>query len=95
MKFREEPPQDGSSFSFHLSYRSSEQNFENSTDLVVNAVQDNLHINLNHTDINVAHRLGSKGQNKERPIIVKLLNRSKKSEIMDAYVKVKPSLYVN
>lgn len=72
-----------------------EQNHENSTDLVVNTIKDNLHININHADINVAHRLGSKSQNKERPVIVKLLNRSKKSEIMDACVKVKPSLYVN
>lgn len=72
-----------------------EQNHENPTDLVVKAIKDNLHINLNHADINVAHRLGSKTQNKERPVIVKLLNRSKKSEIMEACVKVKPSLYVN
>ena len=54
-----------------------EQNHENSTDLVANAIIVNLHISINHADINVAHRLGYKSQNKERPVIVKLLNRSK------------------
>lgn len=73
----------------------SEQSQENSTSLVVNAIKQNLHINLNHSDINVAHRLGPKRQNKDRPVIVKLLNRSKKSEIMEACVTVKPNLYVN
>lgn len=72
-----------------------EQNLENPASLVVTTIKEHLHINLNQADINIAHRLGPKRQNKDRPLIVKLLNRSKKSEIMDACVTVKPSLYVN
>lgn len=73
----------------------NEQSMENPTDLIVNTIKDNLKININHADINIAHRLGQKKQNYDRPVIVKLSNRSKKSEIMDACVTVKPNLYVN
>ncbi len=61
----------------------------------MNAIKENLHINLNPADINIAHRLGPKRQNKDRPVIVKMLNRSKKTEIMDACEAVKTNLYVN
>lgn len=73
----------------------NEHQMENTTDLTVKTIKDNLHINIEHKDINVSHRLGSKQQNKTRPLIVKLLNRSKKAEIMEACVKVKPNLYIN
>lgn len=73
----------------------SEQTMENPSSLVVNAIKDNLKININYDDINTAHRLGPKQQNKDRPVIVKLSKRSKKSEIMEACVTVKPNLFVN
>ena len=73
----------------------NEHIMENAADLVVNALKDNLKINIVHSDINIAHRLGPKRQNKDRPLIVKLQNRTKKSEIMDACVTIRPNLYVN
>lgn len=68
---------------------------ENTSDLVVNTIKHNLHINMTHTDINVAHCLGPKQQGKKRPIIVKLHNRAKKSELVQACITVKPQLYIN
>ena len=73
----------------------SEHSMENAADLVVKAIKDNLRVNITHSDINIAHRLGPKKQNKDRPLIVKLQNRTKKSEIMDACVTMKPNLYIN
>ena len=72
-----------------------EQAMENTSDLAVKTIKDNLHINIEHKDINITHRLGPKHQNKTRPIIVKLINRSKKTEILEACVTVRPNIYVN
>ncbi len=47
------------------------------------------------SDINIAHRLGPKQQGKKRPIIVKLQNHAKKSELVQACITVKPQLYIN
>ena len=73
----------------------TEQNMENKVDIVVNTIKANLHINIDHAEINIAHRLGPKQQNKPRPIIAKLLSRSKKSDIMNACVTIKPNIYIN
>ena len=70
-----------------------ENSNENSAEVVISAIKDNLHINITQTDINVAHRLGSRNsQNTKRPIIVKLHSREKKTEIMNACITVKPNL---
>ena len=69
---------------------------ENSVDVVVRSIRENLHINLNNSNINVAHRLGAKkSQNDSRPIIVKLQSRQTKYTIMNACVTVRPNLYIN
>lgn len=57
-----------------------EQTMENPPSLVVNAIKDNMKIHINHDDINATHRLGPKQQNKDRPVIVKLSNRSRKQK---------------
>ena len=52
---------------------------ENSTDIFINAVKDNLKINITKSDINVAHRLGNNTKQKaNKPIIVKLYSCLKK-----------------
>lgn len=72
-----------------------EQN-ESTVDKTISIIKDNLHLNIEHKDIKVAHRLGSRNtQNNNRPIIVKLHSRQQKYDIMRAYVTVKPNLYVN
>ena len=59
-------------------------------------MRENLHININNSDIDIAHRLGTnKSQNNSRPVIVKLQSRQAKYIIMNACVTVKPNLYVN
>lgn len=69
---------------------------ENSSAVIVRCIKDNLHINISQTDISVAHRMETKRtQNTNRPIIVKLQSRQKKSEIMIACITVKPNLHVN
>ena len=68
---------------------------ENPSDLIVNTIKQNLHVNFSHSDINVAHRLGPKAQGKKRPIIVKLNNRTKKSELVQACITLKPPLHIN
>ncbi|KAK8372923.1 hypothetical protein O3P69_018355 [Scylla paramamosain] len=72
-----------------------ESTHENPSDQIVNTIKQHLHINMTPSDINVAHRLGPKQQGKKRPIIVKLQNRAKKSELVHACITVKPQLYIN
>ena len=66
---------------------------ENSAEVIISSIKDNLHLNITASDINVAHRLGAKQtQNRSRPIIVKLHSRQKKTEIMNACITVRPRL---
>ena len=51
---------------------------------------------MSPADLNVAHRLGNnKVQNSNRPLIVKLHSRQKKTEIMSACVTIRPNLFIN
>lgn len=52
---------------------------EETEHVLVNTIKHHLHVNMSHSDINIAHRLGQKSQNKKRPMIVKLQNRMKKN----------------
>ena len=73
-----------------------EEQYENTVDKTIRTIKDNRHINIEHKDINVAHRLGSRNtQNANRPIIAKLHSREHKYEIMSVRVTVKPNLYIN
>lgn len=73
-----------------------EQPQENSAELICRTIKDNLHLNISPSDINIAHRIGTKNtQNSKRPVIVKLHSREKKSEIMQACITVKPNLHIN
>lgn len=72
-----------------------EVNNERPSDVAVNAIKQNLHINVSPDDINIAHRIGKKSQTNNRPIIVKLHSRQKKYDIMNACITVKPNLYIN
>lgn len=72
-----------------------ESAMENSSDLIVNTIKHHLHVNMSHSDINIAHRLGPKTQDKKRPIIVKLQNRAKKTELVQACITLKPQLHIN
>ena len=74
----------------------TESPHENCADVVIRSIKDNLRINITHSDINVAHRLGSKkSQSTTRPLIVKLHSRQMKSEIMNACINLRPNLHVN
>ena len=72
-----------------------ETTMENPSDIIVSTIKHHLHVNMSHSDINVAHRLGPKTQGKKRPIIVKLQNRAKKSELLQACITLKPQLHIN
>ena len=62
---------------------------ENSAEVIMNVIKDNLHLNITATDINMAHRLGAKrAPNTTMPIIVKLHSRQIKTEIMNACITV-------
>lgn len=73
----------------------TETTSENPSDIIVNTIKRHLHVNMSHSDINVAHRLGQKLQGKNRPIIVKLQNRAKKSELVQACITSRPPLHIN
>ena len=61
-----------------------------------NVIKDNFHLIITASDINVVHRLDAKrAPNTTRPIIVKLHSRQIKTEIMNAYITVRPKLYIN
>ena len=73
---------------------------ENTTNIVCDAVKNHLRINLKPSDISVSHRLGRPRSgndqgSKNRPIIVKLVNRSLKYDLVSACVNLKPKLYIN
>lgn len=69
---------------------------ENTTNIVKQVIKDQLKINLHDSDISVTHRLGQKRQQQHnRPIIVKLVNRSLKRDLVGACIQLRPELYVN
>ena len=74
----------------------NENPHENTADVVVRSIKDNLHVNISHNDINIAHRLGTKkSQLTARPIIAKLHSRQLKSEIMSSCITLRPNLHIN
>lgn len=68
---------------------------ENPLNVIVNTLKNNLKINIKEDDISVAHRLGPITQQRARPMIVKLKNRSLKYDIVGACLKMKPNLFIN
>lgn len=73
----------------------SEVHTENAKNIIVNTIRNHLKINIKDEDISVAHRLGKVNQNKKRPIIMKLVNRSMKHDLVSACINLKPNLYIN
>ena len=72
-----------------------ESTLENTPDVIVTTIKQHLKLNMTHADINIAHRLGKKTQGKSRPVIVKLQNRNKKHELVQACLAVRPPLFIN
>lgn len=68
---------------------------ENTTNIVTQVVKNHLKISLKDSDISVTHRLGPKRQQLNRPIIVKLVNRSLKHDLVGACIQLRPQLFVN
>lgn len=68
---------------------------ENTVDVVKGVIRDHLKINLNDSEISVAHRIGPVNSQRPRPIIMKLVNRSMKYDLVGACVQLKPGLYIN
>lgn len=68
---------------------------ENTTHTVTSLVKENLKINISESDINITHRIGPKQAQRKRAIIVKLNNRSLKSDLVGACIQLKPQLYIN
>ena len=66
-----------------------ETNSESTDNIVLQAIKDNLHMN-----ISISHRLGPHNQQRNRPIIVKLSNRTLKQDLVGACVRLKPQLYI-
>ena len=58
-------------------------------------VKENLKLNIKAEDISVAHRLGTSQPGRDRPIIVKLVNRSLKYDVIGACIQLRPRLYIN
>ena len=61
---------------------------ENTLSVAVATIKDHLKINVKENEVSVAHRLGLK-QNQTRPIIIKLVNRSLKYDLVGACIKMK------
>ena len=68
---------------------------ENTTDIICNVVKEHLKIIIKTSDISVSHRLGRVIEGKHRPIIVKLVNRSLKYDLISACAARRPQLYIN
>ena len=72
-----------------------ESSHENTKSLVVSVVKEHLKLVMKEEDISVAHRLGPARQGGQRPVIVKLVNRSFKYDLVGACINLKPGLYIN
>lgn len=72
-----------------------ETTHENATNVVTQTIKEHLRINIRETDISVSHRLGKPNQQQNRPIIVKLVNRSLKQDLVGACIQLRPQLFVN
>lgn len=69
---------------------------ENPTDVIVTTIKNVLNVEIEKSDINIAHRLGKRSSaNVKKPIIVKLQSRQKKTDIISACISRKPKLFVN
>ena len=73
----------------------SETPTENTSTVVIDTIKEHLKLNLKPEDLSVTHRLGPSQPGRDRPMIVKLVNRSLKYDIMGACVQLRPKLYVN
>lgn len=68
---------------------------EDATSVVLATMKDQLKLVIKPEDVSVSHRLGASQPDRNRPIIVKLVNRSLKQDIVNACIQLKPKLYVN
>lgn len=68
---------------------------ENTKSVVVTTFRDHLKINIKDEGISVAYRLGPAHHSKNRPMTVKLVNRSLKHDLLGACINLKPTLYIN
>lgn len=68
---------------------------ENTNNIIINVIKENLRLNISDNDINVSHRIGSPHSQRKRPIIVKLANRSLKYDLIGACIQLKPQLHIN
>ena len=71
-----------------------ETNNELTNNVVISAIKDNLRINISESDLSITHRLGPHTQQRKRPIIVKLTNRTLKQDLVGACVRLKPQVYI-
>lgn len=68
---------------------------EDTTKIICDVVKDKLKLIIKASDISVSHRLGKVNEDKNRPIIVKLVNRSLKYDLIGACARHRPELYIN
>ena len=68
---------------------------EDPVSIIVNAATNVLNVNLQTHDISVAHRLGPKRSDKERPIICKFVRRSTKSLVLHKCITSTSKIYAN
>ena len=73
-----------------------ETTMENCANVAITTFKEQLKVNIRPEDISVAHRLGKKApQRSTRPIIVKLVNRSIKQDLVNARIQLRPNIYIN
>ena len=68
---------------------------ENTSDIICKVIKDNLKLIVKSSDISVSHRLGKVNEANNRPVIVKLVNRSLKYDLIGACAQHRPALYIN
>ena len=68
---------------------------EETTGVICSVVKEKLGLIIKSSDISVSHRLGKVKEDRSRPIIVKLINRSLKYDLVSACVARRANLYVN
>ena len=74
----------------------SESDDEDSVHVVMETIRTQLNIPITEQDINVAHRLGRQRPGRSRPLIVKFMSRTKKSQVVRARISLpKPTPTTN
>lgn len=68
---------------------------EHTTSIMVSSIKRNQELNIKESDISITHKLEPHEHQRNWKIIVKLMNRSLKQDLISVYIQLKLKIYIN